>query len=97
MITPQYFGIHTYSSAEIDSSEGLEKAYREFWNEKALAMCNDKFARDKLSTDKVAAHGAINTSWILHKVDLLDLKAEELKKCHENFSFYNKSTLFTGV
>ena len=39
-------------------------------------MCNDKSVRAKLSRDKVAAHGA---SWTLHKVNLLELKAEKLK------------------
>ena len=80
VITPEYFGIRIYTTAEIQSAEGFEKAYRSFWNEKALSMCLNKFTRVKLSQDKLAVHGAINTSWTLHKVDLLELKAEEMKR-----------------
>ena len=29
--------------------------------------------------DKTAVHGAINTCWTLHKVELLQLKSEETK------------------
>ena len=28
VITPEYFGIHVYSAAEVEAAEGLEKAYR---------------------------------------------------------------------
>ena len=42
-------------------------------------MCSDKYTRAKLSRDKVAVQGAINTSWTLHKAELLELKAEEMK------------------
>ena len=49
-------------------------------------MCSDKYTRAKLSQDKVAVQGAINTSWTLHKVELLELKAEEMK--HRAFEIY---------
>ena len=79
VITPEYFGIHIYTNTKIEDAAGLEKDYRTFWNEKAIDMCSDKYTRAKLSRDKVAVQGAINTSCTLHKVELLELKAEEMK------------------
>lgn len=75
--TPQSYDIHVYSAQEIEEAKGLEKSYREFWNSKATEICSHKCARSKLG-DKVAIQGAINTSWILHKTNILKLKAEEL-------------------
>lgn len=78
-ISPEYFGIHIYTPQEIEEGQGLEKEYRTFWNEKAFEMCKDRYTRAKLLNNKVAVHGAINTSWTLYKVKLLELRAEEMK------------------
>ena len=75
--SPESYGIHIYNSGEIEKAKGLEKDYQMFWNTKAAELCSDKSTRSKLG-DKVAIQGAINASWILHKTNLLKLKAEEL-------------------
>ena len=76
-MTPRQFGVRVYSSAEINDAVGLEKQYREFWNAKARDICGDKKSVGKL-VEKIAMHGAINSSWILHKTELLKLEADEL-------------------
>ncbi len=76
-VTPQYLGIHMFSEKVIAESTGLDKDYKEFWNAKAAELCQDKAVRHKLR-DKPAIQGAINTSWSLHKSDLLQLQAQEL-------------------
>ena len=45
-----------------------------------MELCEDKHVRHKLK-DKSAIQGAINTSWILHKSDLLALRVDELNIC----------------
>ena len=75
--TPEYLGLKMYTSKDIDESSGFDKQYKEFWNAKASELCQDKTVRHKLK-DKSAIQGAINTSWTLHKSDLLELEAEEL-------------------
>jgi len=76
-ITPEYLGIHMYSEEEIKDSVGIDKQYKEFWNSKATELCKDKRVRHKLK-DKPAIQGAINTSWTLHKSDILRVEADEM-------------------
>ena len=74
-VTPEYYGIHLYSTAEISSATGLQKQFRSFWNEKAQELCAYKTVRAKLH-HKSAIHGAICASWTLHKTHLLQLLAK---------------------
>ena len=78
--TPEYLGIHLFSEQEISEVGVLEINYRRFWNEKVMELCEDKHVRHKLK-DKSAIQGAINTSWTLHKSDLLALQVDELNIC----------------
>ena len=75
--SPEFFGIHTYSEEDIRNSTGLDKNYKQFWNETALELSKDEKARHKLK-DKAGIQGAINTIWTLHKSDLLKIQVEEL-------------------
>jgi len=76
--TPQSYGIHTYSEAEIQQSKDLSQEFRKFWNEKAGELCKDKSVKGKLR-NKIALQGAIYTSWSLHKTNLPQVKAEEVQ------------------
>lgn len=79
VVTPQYYGIHIYSDAEIDKAVGLQKQFKTFWNEKAHEICTDKTIRARLQS-KAAIQGTIYTSWTLHKTHILQLQAEELQE-----------------
>ena len=37
--TPLEFGIHVYTQAQIESSMGMLKDYRLFWNDKVYELC----------------------------------------------------------
>ena len=78
--TPDYFGIHMYKKSEIEEARGLDRDYKHYWNEKVIELCNDKQVRHKLK-DKGAIQGAVNTSWSLHKSELLQIQADELHMC----------------
>ena len=43
-----------------------------------MELCRDKQVRHKLR-DKSAIQGAINTSWIIHKTDLLKLEVDKME------------------
>lgn len=75
-VTHQYMGIYIHMFSDKDIA-GLDRNYKEFWNAQAADLCQDKVVRHKLK-DEASIQGAINTSWILHKSDLLQLQAEEL-------------------
>lgn len=74
---PEDFGIHIYSTREIEGQTGLTKEYRKFWNVKAKEFCQDKRITSKM--DGTAIKGAINTSWTLHKSNLLMHQAAEIE------------------
>ena len=61
--------------ADIASVNGLEKDYRNFWNEKTLAMCN---ARAKLSRQSRSTWCIWCDQYIMD-ANLLEFKAEKLK------------------
>ena len=75
--TRQHLGIHVFTDEDISKSKGLDKQYKIFWNDIAKELCQDKDVQHKLK-DKSAIQGAINTSWTIHKTDLLQLQADEL-------------------
>ena len=84
--TPQLMGIHVFTDEEISSSTALDKDYKEFWNGQAIELCRNEDVRHKLK-DKLAIQGAINTSWTLHKSNLLELQAEKLMTAvHQAYS-----------
>ena len=74
---PEDFGIHIYSTTEIEGQTGLIKEYRKFWNAKAKEYCQDKRITSKM--DGIAIKGAINTSWTLHKSNILIHQAAEIE------------------
>ena len=73
--SPQAFGVHCYSEAEIQSAFGLQQDYRRFWNEKAVELCSDRSVRANLGY-KGAIKGAIDSAWTMHKTEILRLQAE---------------------
>ena len=64
-----------YSQPEINSSKGLEKVRRHFWNTKGEEVCRDKTLR---TWTKTALHGVIDTSWTLKKTALLAMEANKI-------------------
>ena len=76
--SPQEFGIHVYTQAQIESSKGMLKDYRLFWNDKVYELCSDVSVREKLK-DKSAIQGAINVSWTMQRSSLLQIQADEEK------------------
>lgn len=76
--TPENYGIKVYSKSEIESASGLKQEYLKFWNDKAAELCEDKNVREKFQNNKRAIMGAINSSWTLHRTELLQLQAEEV-------------------
>lgn len=82
--SPQSFGIKYYSPQELESVSGLQKDYRQFWNEKAEELCSDKSVRAKLG-NKAAISGAIDCSWTLHKTQILQLQAEKMLQQTKQF------------
>ena len=77
--SPQEFGIHVYTQAQIESSKGMLKDYRLFWNDKVYELCSDVSVREKLK-DKSAIQGAINVSWTMQKSSLLQIQADEVRE-----------------
>ncbi len=72
-------GAKVYSSQEIMEVDGMAKAYRQFWNTKASEICADAAALKHLGSKRKAIEGAITTSWVMKKVELLCIQADELR------------------
>ena len=53
-----------FSQTEIKLAKGLEKARRQFWNNKGEELCRDKTLE---TWSRTALHGMIDTSWTLKK------------------------------
>lgn len=77
-VLPQDFGIHVYTTQEIEHSKGLMKEYRKFWNAKSMEYCKEKRVTSKM--DGAAIKGAINTSWLLHKSTLLEFQSQQIEE-----------------
>ena len=45
---PELFGIHIYSTIEIEGQTGLTKEYKKFWNVKAMEYCQHKRVTSKI-------------------------------------------------
>ena len=79
---PSSYGIHVYTQSEIDKSQGNNKEFRKFWNDKAFELCSHRVVTSTLQDNRAAIEGAIYTSWTLHKTSLLELRMEEIEnKC----------------
>ncbi len=74
-----YHGLKIYNEKEIREAPGTEKDFRLFWNEQAKELCTNSAVRLHLG-NKSGLVGAIKTSWVLHKSDLLQLRYDELEK-----------------
>ena len=70
-------GLKIFSPSEIEKAKGLEKHFRLFWNKMARDIYNDKVTTSMLNS-KAEATGIIHTSWVLHKVDLLQIDVDEI-------------------
>ena len=55
--SPEYLGIHIYSAKEISESSGLDRDYKEYWNEHVVNLCKDPTVRKKLK-DKAILLGS---------------------------------------
>ena len=75
---PQDFGIHVYTSKEVEGAKGFIQEYRKFWNTKAHEICKDRRLTSKM--DEGSIKGAINSSWTLHKSNLLLHQARQLEE-----------------
>ena len=75
---PQDFGIHVYTAREIKLVKGLAQDYRKFWNSKAHEICKDKRVTSRM--DEKSIKGAINSSWTIHKSNLLLHQARQLEE-----------------
>ena len=71
---PQDFGIHIYTSKELEGAKGL---VQKFWNFKAHEICKDVHLTSKM--DESSIKGAINSSWTLHKSNLLLHQARQME------------------
>ncbi len=74
----QRFGLKVYSTKDIDAVEGMNRRYRQFWNQKANEICSDAHVLRKLSSKK-AVEGAIAVSWTLKKTDFLLIQVDEMR------------------
>lgn len=69
--------IKIFSAREIAQSSGMQKSYREFWNNKAEELCSTSV----LKTFKPGEiQGAINVAWTIKKTDFLRDQMEEVNK-----------------
>ena len=74
----RYYGVELFTTKDIDDSVGLEKSFKEFWNDKVQEICLSKECRSKLST-KPAVEGAVRTAWTLEKTKFLEIEADEIR------------------
>ena len=66
-----------FSEQEVNESIGMQKSYRQFWNDKAEELCRS----NALKTFKPGEiQGAINVAWSLKKTDILKDQIEEVNK-----------------
>lgn len=69
--------VKIFSEQEVNESTGMQKSYRQFWNDKAEELCRS----NALKTFKPGEiQGAINVAWSLKKTDILKDQIEEVNK-----------------
>lgn len=76
----EMIGIRVYSKEEIERSEGMTKDFYRFWNLKAEEICSDEETLKKLGRSVTGIQGAIHTSWVLRKSELLELEGSKIKE-----------------
>ena len=69
--------MNLFSEQEVNESTGIQKSYRQFWNDKAEELCRS----NALKTFKPGEiQGVINVAWSLKKTDILKDQIEEVNK-----------------
>ena len=68
--------VKIYSRTEVSKAQGLEKIRRNFWNNKAEELCQDKALSKWKAT---AINGVIDTAWTLTKTAVLVTEANNLR------------------
>ena len=68
--------VKIYSRTEVSKAQGLEKIRRNFWNNKAEELCQDKVLSKWKAT---AINGVIDTAWTLTKTAVLVTEANNLR------------------
>lgn len=67
--------VKIFSEQEINKSIGMQKSYRQFWNDKAEELCSSN-ALKHFKPGKI--QGAINVAWSLKKTEILKEELEEI-------------------
>ena len=67
--------VKIFSEQEIDESIGMQKSYRQFWNDKAEELCSSNALKDFKPGE---IQGAINVAWSLKKTEILKEELEEI-------------------
>ena len=79
MRTPYYHAktnnMKIYSPKEIESATGMEKKRRQFWNDKAEQLAQNKKTRNQ---SKTVLSGLIDVSWTLRKTSMLESDVKKL-------------------
>ena len=79
MQTPYYHAktnnMKIYSPKEIESATGMEKKRRQFWNDKAEQLAQNKKTRNQ---SKTVLSGLIDVSWTLRKTSMLESDVKKL-------------------
>lgn len=70
--------VKIFSEQEVNESTGMQKSYRQFWNDKAEELCRSNAL--KTFTEPGEIQGAINVAWSLKKTDILKDQIEEVNK-----------------
>ena len=79
--------VKIFSQQEIDESVGMQKSYRQFWNDKAEELCSSNALKNFKPGE---IQGAINVAWTLKKTEILK---EDLKEVNmEIGTMYRKCT-----
>ena len=69
--------VKIFSAKEIEESKGLQKTYRQFWNDKAEELCKIS----SLRTFKPGEiQGAVNVAWTMKKTEYLKDELETIDK-----------------
>jgi hypothetical protein len=84
-------GIKIYQEQEIKTAKSdLEKARRQFWNEKAEQLCSRPETAHGLKT---SIYGIIDVAWLLRKTSILENEARKIEKDERDlFSSINAAT-----
>ena len=66
-----------YTDEDIVNSEGMDRRYKEFWNEKVKEM---EDVRYRLHLPTVSSlEGSIRTSWVYKKTSYIEIEADDVQ------------------